>query len=216
MLFSIGPDSPDIITPLISHAWTSISSTRIRPQFFIRLTIAGKVLVLKSGILPGLLYLARVFPLPLRLRRELVRMVFDFIWGGRYQYVSRVDMYRPVSEGGRDVPHFPLKLDCLFYVNLCVGLRSEVVHPCQHFISLWFSWARRDLVPGWSCSVPRAEMLPLHYKQAVWWGKKLPSDVGREALLDHRRLYSFVTGCALGGLLLGWRMGCGVGCSLKS
>ena len=102
-----------------------------------RLSLSGKVLVLKADALPSLLYLDRVFPLPLRMRRELVRLVFGFVWGGRYPYVSRLDMYRPVSEGGRDVPHFPLKLDCLFFSNLCVALSADVVHTHANILFLY-------------------------------------------------------------------------------
>ena len=47
-----------------------------------RLTFIGKVLVLKTDILPALLYLAYIFPMSASLRRPLVRMVFWFFVGG--------------------------------------------------------------------------------------------------------------------------------------
>ena len=47
-----------------------------------RLTFVGKVLVLKTAILPALLYLAYIYPMPASLRRPLVRLVFGFVWGG--------------------------------------------------------------------------------------------------------------------------------------
>ena len=42
--------------------------------------------------------------------------------------------------------------------------------------------------------MPRAERLPPHYKQAVWWGKKLPEGVEQEVLLNHRALYVLLRG----------------------
>uniref|UniRef100_W5LWT1 Reverse transcriptase domain-containing protein n=1 Tax=Lepisosteus oculatus TaxID=7918 RepID=W5LWT1_LEPOC len=61
------------------------------------LTYVGKVLVVKVDVLPLLLHLAGVFPLPPRFRKDLVRAIFRFIWGGGYEYVKRVDMCRPVE-----------------------------------------------------------------------------------------------------------------------
>ena len=78
-------------------------------------------------------------------------------------------MYRGVREGGRDIPHFPLKLDCLFVGNLCAGLAADVVHPCQYFIRLWMSFPLRRVVRGWTNLTLEAERLPWHYRHAVQW-----------------------------------------------
>ncbi|CAB1347335.1 unnamed protein product [Coregonus sp. 'balchen'] len=69
------------------------------------LSFIGKVLVLKVDVLPSLLYMAFVYPLPASLRRPLVRLVFQFMWGGRLERVARVRMLFPIGEGGRGVPH---------------------------------------------------------------------------------------------------------------
>ncbi|CAB1350935.1 unnamed protein product, partial [Coregonus sp. 'balchen'] len=58
--------------------------------------------------------MAYVYPLPASLRRPLVRLVFQFMWGGRLKHIARVCMLCPIGEGGRGVPHFPLKLDSIF------------------------------------------------------------------------------------------------------
>ena len=112
-----------------------------------RLTLSGRVLVLKADMLPVLVYLSYVFLLLVRLRRDLVRAVFKFLWGC-YEYVRREVMYMAVEEGGRDVPHFPLKLEVLFYCNLCVSLVSPQSHKFQYFVRFWFASWGRFLVGG--------------------------------------------------------------------
>ncbi|CAB1340743.1 unnamed protein product [Coregonus sp. 'balchen'] len=67
------------------------------------LSFIGKVLVLKVDVLPSLLYMAYVYPLPASLRRPLVRLVFQFMWGGRLERVARFRMLCPIGEGGRGV-----------------------------------------------------------------------------------------------------------------
>ncbi|CAB1348845.1 unnamed protein product, partial [Coregonus sp. 'balchen'] len=67
------------------------------------LSFIGKVLVLKVDVLPSLLYMAYVYPLPASLRRPLVRLVFQFMWGGRLEYVVRVRMLCPIGREARSV-----------------------------------------------------------------------------------------------------------------
>ncbi|KAK2877679.1 hypothetical protein Q8A73_019198 [Channa argus] len=73
-----------------------------------KLTLLGKVLVLKADMLSSVLHLAYVFPLPVAIRRPLARTIFDFLWGGRYEWVARGRMMSGLAEGGRDVPDLPL------------------------------------------------------------------------------------------------------------
>ncbi|KAG7487320.1 hypothetical protein MATL_G00021900 [Megalops atlanticus] len=154
------------------------------------LSFKGKVLALKVGVLPSLLYLAQVYPMPASMRKGLVRSVFDLVWGGKYEYIARRVMYMDVREGGRDVPNLPLKLDCLFFSNLCQGLVSPVLHPFHHFRRLWFSFPMRRLVTDWSNAGPKAEQLPWHYRMAVRFIARIPPQTSNAALLKHRTLYA--------------------------
>ncbi|KAK2877585.1 hypothetical protein Q8A73_019104 [Channa argus] len=67
-----------------------------------------------------------VFPLPVAIRRPLARTIFNFLWGGRYEWVARGRMMSGLAEGGRDVPDLPLKLDTIFVASLLQDMASEV------------------------------------------------------------------------------------------
>lgn len=157
-----------------------------------QLSFVGKVLILKVVFLPVLVYLASVYPMPARFNRYLVREVFMFMWGGKYEYVRRVDMYRPVEEGGRGVPNFPVKLNCIYVSGLCIALHSPVSHPFQYFVRFWLSSHVRALAQ-WSNSLPHGNDLPWHYRHATHWLKQHPELKDHQVLLNHRRLYSAVT-----------------------
>ena len=64
------------------------------------LTFVGKVLVLKMEVLPVLTFLAYVYPMPASMRRPLMRLVFRFLWGGRYEVVARRRMLATAARGG--------------------------------------------------------------------------------------------------------------------
>ncbi|CAB1348842.1 unnamed protein product [Coregonus sp. 'balchen'] len=97
------------------------------------LSFIGKVLVLKVDVLPSLLYMAYVYPLAASLRRPLVRLVFQFMWGGRLEYVVRV---------------------CMLW-----ELAHPVIHPSGYFLRVFFSYQARSVMV-WSNTGPRAEQLP--------------------------------------------------------
>ena len=156
------------------------------------LSFLGKVLALKVDVLPSLLYLAHVYPMPRCMRRGLTRDVFNLVWGGRYEYVKREVMYLGKDKGGRDVPDFPLKLDCLFFAQLCARLAAPLQHPHQYFVRLWLSWPLRPLLSTWSNSGPKAETLPDYYEHLVRWSRSLPAGLRPESYAKHRALYKAV------------------------
>ena len=152
-----------------------------------KLTISGKILVIKADVLPRLVYLGCVFPLPAWLRGGLTRAVFRFLWGS-YEYVQRAQMYQPVAEGGRDVPCLPLKLDVLFFSNLCVSLAQPVLHKFQLFVRFYMSVSLRFMCPGDNLT-PRAGSLPAHYSPLLRWARRHEECWDPGLVVVHRRLY---------------------------
>ncbi|KAK2875464.1 hypothetical protein Q8A73_024076 [Channa argus] len=64
-------------------------------------------------------------------QRPLARTIFDFLWGGRYEWVALGRMMSGLAEGGRHVPDLPLKLDTIFVASLLQDMASEVGHPAS-------------------------------------------------------------------------------------
>ncbi len=155
------------------------------------LTFIGKVLVLKVDVLPSLVYLAYIYPLPVGMRRPLMRHVFGFLWGGRYEYVARACMLAGIEAGGRDVPHLPLKLDCIFVSFLCRELSAPVVHPSGYFLRLFFAYQARQLMV-WSNLAPRAEQQPWHFHHAARWLRVHPEASATVLRVNHKALYKEV------------------------
>ncbi|KAJ8358364.1 hypothetical protein AAFF_G00013210 [Aldrovandia affinis] len=131
-----------------------------------QLSLTGRVVVVRSVLLPLLIHLAYVFPVPARTKLALTRLVFRFLWGGRYEYVSREQMYMPVSGGGRGVPRIPLKLDVL---HACFASRiflERAPHGCYYFARFYLAGFFRHLV-ALSHVVPRSET-PSRVTGVVW------------------------------------------------
>lgn len=154
-----------------------------------RLSLTGKVIVVRAILLPLLLHLAYVFPVPPRIKVALTRAIFQFLWGGRYEYVRRELMYMPVAKGGRGVPRIPLKLDTLYACFSCNVLLLRVPHKCVYFARLYLANALRHLEPL-SHTAPRVEVLTPAYGAVVRFLQQCPAPVTRDSLRQHRVLYS--------------------------
>ncbi|KAJ8361844.1 hypothetical protein AAFF_G00417310 [Aldrovandia affinis] len=154
-----------------------------------QLSLTGRVVVVRSVLLPLLIHLAYVFPVPARTKLALTRLVFRFLWGGGYEYVTREQMYMPVSGGGPGVPRIPLKLDVL---HVCFASRiflERVPHRCYYFARFYLAGFFRHLV-ALSHVVPRSETPSPVYGTAIRFLRQCPSPVTREEATDHRALYA--------------------------
>ncbi|KAK2877357.1 hypothetical protein Q8A73_018876 [Channa argus] len=158
-----------------------------------KLTLLGKVLVLKADMLSSVLHLAYVFPLPVAIRRPLARTIFDFLWGGRYEWVARGRMMSGLAEGGRDVLDLPLKLDTIFVASLLQDMASEVGHPASLGMKYFFLYAARGIL-NWSNVSPRSEQLPWHYAWVAKWLRAHPKALEDGIWKQQRVLYRVVRG----------------------
>ncbi|KAK2875220.1 hypothetical protein Q8A73_024190 [Channa argus] len=167
-----------------------------------KLTLLGKVLVLKADMLSSVLHLAYVFPLPVAIRRPLARTIFDFLWGGRYEWVALGRMMSGLAEGGRDVPDLPLKLDTIFVASLLQDMASEVGHPASIGMKYFFLYAARGIL-NWSNVGPRSEQLPWHYALVAKWLRAHPKALEDGIWKQQRVLYRVVRGKVNPSPLLG-------------
>ncbi|KAK2873895.1 hypothetical protein Q8A73_024407 [Channa argus] len=143
-----------------------------------------------------------VFPLPVAIRRPLARTIFNFLWGGRYEWVARGRMMSGLAEGGRDVPDLPLKLDTIFVASLLQDMASEVGHPASLGMKYLFLYAARGIL-NWSNVGPRSEQLPWHYAWVAKWLRAHPEALEDGIWKQQRVLYRVVRGKVNPSPLLG-------------
>ncbi|KAK2811010.1 hypothetical protein Q5P01_000299 [Channa striata] len=102
-------------------------------------------------------------------------------------------MMSGLSEGGRDVPDFPLKLDTIFVASLLQDMVSQVSHPVKMSQWYFFSYPARKIMT-WSNLGPKSEQLPSHYAWAARWLRVNPEVLEGNRWKQHRVLYELVKG----------------------
>lgn len=75
-----------------------------------RLTVEGKVLIIKAVILPLLLLLCSVFKPPRFFLLALDRAIFYFLWSSKWERLRREVLKKSPKNGGKGVPDFHLFL----------------------------------------------------------------------------------------------------------
>ena len=65
-----------------------------------KLTLHQRVAYANSCMMSKLWYVAHIYPLTEAFAKEINKILFQYIWGGRYEPIKRTTVYRPKNEGG--------------------------------------------------------------------------------------------------------------------
>ena len=110
------------------------------------LTIEGKVLIIKAVILPLFLLISAVFTPPRRVLLELDRAIFYFLWGSKWERVTRNEMKKPKSKGGRGVQNFHLFLSSKYTtLHLAYATTPSRDHKTSAMAPFWMGSYLRTL-----------------------------------------------------------------------
>lgn len=141
------------------------------------MSCTGKVLIIKSVILPIMLYVSVIFPPPDDWVRKMTRLLFLFFWGGRMEKCAREKITKPRAKGGFGLP----KIGMLHYwVTLIRTLRGNGIgKEMMQYLGgrLFTRWGlyRRAL------EKPQAWVIPQYFLvlTKIWEGWRL-GGLGRE------------------------------------
>ena len=59
-----------------------------------------RVTYANSCMLSKIWYIAHIYPLTKAFTKKVNKIIFYYIWGGRYEPIRRITLYRPKNEGG--------------------------------------------------------------------------------------------------------------------
>lgn len=95
-----------------------------------KLSIWGRVLIVKVLGLAKLEYGARVLSVPSDIVKTVNKLIWGFVWGGKVELIRRETCLLPIKEGGLGMVDFSLRIRALHVVNVLSMLRRE---QCMDF-----------------------------------------------------------------------------------
>lgn len=121
-----------------------------------KLSVYGKVLVIKAVILPLILYTSNIFP-PGEIRvRKINKLLFTFLWGSKIERVKREYVCRRECNGGLSFPN--VRVFLLLQYWFCVVRILENGGLCAGMVAFMGGWLFRRW--GW---LERDSRLPVAF-----------------------------------------------------
>lgn len=159
------------------------------------LTMEGKVLIIKAVILPLFLLIASVFIPPRRVLLDLDRALFYFLWGSKWERLSRGVMRKPKSKGGKGVPDLLLFLGSRYAtLHLTYATAPSRDNKTAAMARFWMGSYLRTLkfLPT-DLRAPVSFKLPMAYEFIQRFLKDFNLEQEElEVLTNHRSLLSLV------------------------
>ena len=144
----------------------ALTKTRQRLTFWglRRLTIEGKVLIIKAVILPLFLLICSTFTPPRPFLLTLDRMVFYFIWGSKWERLKREVVKKAPRNGGKGLPDFKVFLGSRYTaLHLALATTPSGNHKTAALARFWMGsylrhlqWIPKDLRTPVSFNLPPA------------------------------------------------------------
>ena len=102
------------------------------------LSLRGKVLIINSLALSGLIYIGTVYSVPESILKLINRAIFTFLWSNKNELVSRKSVFQPIEKGGLGITDFKVKSKALhlkFLKDIVdVDQKSPWIALCRYFI----------------------------------------------------------------------------------
>lgn len=136
-----------------------------------RLTLTGKVLIVKSVILPLLLYFGSAFPPGVKWTQKITRVLFVFFWGSRMERLQRKTVQMSPEHGGYGFPDIGIFMTMHLWLThykvfVAGGLKAHLMRYLAGWSLVKWGWCGRDLLK------PTALVSPLVYRQLNEFFKK--------------------------------------------
>lgn len=150
------------------------------------LTLTGKILIIKSVLLPLLLYYAVVFPFNVRWCKKIERVLAIFLWGSKMERVKREEIKKLGQNGGLGFPDVQGFINMHFWLSAFKifaggGRTARFMRYHAERVFVKFGWCGRDLLR------PTALIIPSYYLKlkSFYDGAQLEG-LGEEATVKSR------------------------------
>ena len=159
-----------------------------------RLTIEGKVLIIKAVILPLLLSVSSVFIPPRRVILALERAIFYFVWGSKWERLRREVMKKPKEKGGKGVPDLYLFFGSLYTtLHLTHATAPSRDNKTTAMVTFWMgSYLRHLHLLPVDLRVPVSFNLPPAYLVIKKFLRHFNLEQDVDVLTNHHSLLSLV------------------------
>jgi hypothetical protein len=108
------------------------------------LSIHQKVSYFNTFISPHFGYFAKILPVPELYTKDLQRSGFSYLWKGKIETLSQLEIYNPEREGGLNIINVDVKCKSLLIKNTLIDIFNPTPNPNQEAIFYWAGMVLRN------------------------------------------------------------------------
>ena len=110
----------------------------------------GKVLIINTLGLSGLVYLGSVHNIPTPCLQSVNKLIFNFLWSGKTELINRASLLLPRDRGGLGITDLGIKLQALQLKRL-QGITSPIIDEKWVYLArYWIGHKLGKTHPPWS------------------------------------------------------------------
>ena len=98
------------------------------------MTLHQRVSYANGCLLSKLWYISHIYPLPDNHAKKINKVIFQYIWGGRYEPIKRTTVCKPKNEGGLAIINCSIKAKTLMVKSFSKSYSHETyINPLMYY-----------------------------------------------------------------------------------
>ena len=167
-LYTLGIYHGNDYQATIEKNWSIIcNKTQSHTQMLFnrRLSIFQRAAYANSCILSKVWYLSHIYPIAEPYSKEINRIVFGYVWCGKYEPIRRIDVCKPKCRGGLGLVNCEIKSKALLANSF---LKSYCNEDNQNSLMIYFCFLKMNTVIPKLFSIHNASLIsPVYYQEIM-------------------------------------------------
>ena len=154
-----------------------------------RLTLFQRCTYANSCMLSKIWYVTHIYPLTKKYAKEINKIIFLYIWNGRYEPVRRTTVYRSRKEGGLGIINWLLKSQVILLNSFIRSIINEDYHnPFMYF----YCYIRMHNILDMEYSIHDASLTMTPYYEIIYGLIQNVLHIPSFPVVSNTNLYKFI------------------------
>ena len=153
------------------------------------LTLFQRCTYANACMLSKIWYVAHIYPLPKSYAKEIDKILFNYIWNGRYEPVRRNTVIRPKSEGGLGI------IDCFLksqVILLNSFIKCNINDDYHNPLMYYYCYMRMHNIIDMEYSIHNASLQTTPYYEIIYGLIRKVIHVPGFPIVSNKNLYNFI------------------------
>ena len=151
-----------------------------------KLTLFQRVTYANSCMLSKLWYISHIYPLSQKYAKEINKVIFNYVWSGRYEPIRRSTVFRPKQEGGLGIINCLIKSQIIMLNSF---IKCIIDDDYCNSLQLYYSYIRMHNIMPLEYSIHNAALTLTPYYENIYNTIKKVLHIPGYPIIPKKRAY---------------------------